>query len=309
MARLAPSILLATALLGCDAEGDSVPVEPPEPRMPTPYLPEIDAPVATAQLDAAAIHAAMQAQVPLLVGLNTAGLVPLLDGLVDWSDADCPGAAVDEDGDVRTLQAENDCTSANGTRFVGAISMTVVGAPEDDAFSFYVEAASLRIETADGRAVTLSGAVGFDTFVGEEGTEISSFANGVFTADAETAQAHPWLNGDEGIAADEYRFLGQGGLYFAVSNRVTFEDGPLSALKVQLAINDWDCEAEPRGSISLREANGVWHDVVYDGFVDEEAGITTATCDGCGAHLIAGVVEAQLCEQGWFEAMLAQVRQ
>lgn len=57
-----------------------------------------------------------------------------------------------------------------------------------------------------------------------------------------------------------------------------------------------ECEMEPYGTVSVRDASGIWYDVVFDGpsaFGGESA--DASLCDGCGSVWVRGEAVGEAC--------------
>lgn len=314
MRSAAVCTLVAAALgVGCGGSADGDAADAPAIRAPTPYVPDLppaaDGPAA--RLDAAAVAAAITARVPELLGADLAAVPDLVEGFVDLAAPGCPGGERFEEGEASGLAVENDCITADGYRFRGLLSITRFTEAEGAVRGFSVDAGGVRIEAPDGRFVELDGFFGgsserFDEVVGH-----NTYLGARLAADAETAGGNPWLDGTFEGRLERWSYREPGGVAMGLSGSVALAGGAVSAVAVSgLHFDSWSCGAEPSGVVSVREADGVWHDVVFDGFRDDEGegqGVPEgdeAVCDGCGAHLVAGVDAGTVCaEAGWVEAI------
>lgn len=67
-----------------------------------------------------------------------------------------------------------------------------------------------------------------------------------------------------------------------------------------------DRRVEPGGSISLRDDNGRWYEVLFDGYTAVGSAVFPPLCDGCGEVFLDGVSMGQVCPDfsaldGWGE--------
>ncbi len=56
-----------------------------------------------------------------------------------------------------------------------------------------------------------------------------------------------------------------------------------------------DCEIEPSGTISVRQDNGTWVDVLFDGAPYLGGEVFPAACDGCGEAWVDGAARGTVC--------------
>lgn len=56
-----------------------------------------------------------------------------------------------------------------------------------------------------------------------------------------------------------------------------------------------DCEIEPSGVVSVRQTDGTWVDVIFDGAPYLGGEVFPAACDGCGEAWVDGVEVGEVC--------------
>lgn len=198
------------------------------------------------------------------------------------------------------------CTAASGYSFNGY----GYGYQYDPYWSgtvHYSDSAYLYGDAAitwpDGTTYTASGTASYTHY--DESTYdygvMSLYTFGLYEWDAPEA-AGTWLadglSTSLSVYAVDYRLWGSrlvvfdGGLSHmeGVVNAVVFDQ-----LYAANAAYGSPCEAEPGGSVSLRDAEGEWYDVVFDG---ADYGSSTAfppECDGCGHVWFRGEAIGDVC--------------
>lgn len=314
------ALLCLAALVACDDGADPQPLSAadaaPPLRMPTPYLPEIADPPPVAGLDPAALNAAVAEHLPRMARASVSALPELIEALIAFDDPACPRVERFGEGDAQVLTAEGECVTRDGVSFRGYLGLRRFAGHGDDGApieGFVIDAGEVRIAAPDGRALELTGYLEFNRTTHPDETSEGTWFEGLFRADPATAADHPWLGPSGPRQMGRYRGLhASGNVWFELSTVAGFDDGPLSAIKIDgLRINTWACTEEPAGAIAVREANGLWHDLLFDGFAeDEDAGDAAPDgCDGCGIHLFGGEAGAALCDAAaWFEPLLAEAR-
>ncbi|MCA9620897.1 MAG: hypothetical protein KC731_17870 [Myxococcales bacterium] len=281
--RLSPAVA-ALLVVACHRE----PIEPERPA-PSDYGSPATAtasPSFTAE-DAAAI-------VPtILERMAHSDRLALRDAylaLMAHADASCPGVTVEGSGanQVNAWFIEEPCTSADGTWFSGEGYYVTFDGPGEDGGTeqgFELSYELLDITTHDGAflrgslslydATYLYGDERFDYF------ELSAET----TADPTTAAGDPWLlgltRGTVSLEADhttpEIGFFGQ----FVTGA----QDGVVAAQASELWLGQGACGPRLRGTLSLRDAAGSWHDAIYD----------PARSDCCGDLTFGGASLGSVC--------------
>lgn len=258
------------------------------------YTPDDEAPV---QPDPAALAAAIQDALGLALELTGEPIVQGYLSMVDEADEDCP-RWYEQDGNVFWYDS---CQADSGAVF--------------DGYGFYTPYLDADLD-GSGTLWTGDYLYGVASITGSDGTwfhagggtqvlfgrdeeanswsAVSQVLGGfAWTADA---AGDTWLS--QGIVPDlylysvEYTDYDARGVY--VSGGISAEDGLAGGATAVLfgenLVYSEDlgspCEAEPAGSIQVRDAAGRWWEVAFD--TPDEGTLPAAQCDGCGTVFLAG---------------------
>jgi len=299
LARPAALALLGWGLAACtNAQEATPPPTPTEPREPVPWLPDLEVEPTAPTLSGDEVGAAIEQRFASLVTAVPTGFPDALVGLVALAEDGCPGEIIDETvGSRRTIVLRADgCETRSGTAFSGSIDLAwETGTVDDDGND--VDGAEwfaqdLRIEAPDGRFVEADGYFNFRHTFEKRSAYASSYCTGRLRADDATAGDDPWLRGDvEGLVSV---FVGDFNGYRLASVEATVATDDPEIVGISLQDLRWEpgqCDIELLGAGSIREASGVWHDVVF-ATRDEETE-EVFECDGCGAHQAAGAPQEE----------------
>lgn len=272
-------------------------VQTPGVREPEPYLPSTEVQPLEPELSGEEVATVVIDLLQDVPGMVPAGLPDALATLMTHADGDCPKIEAVEEGGVRLIVWYDDCVTSSGAQFSGGFEWRqrtdVVGhyGEVTSGFEFYSQ--DLWIDTPDGRSLRGGGYFAASHTDGKGYSQADSYASGQLLADPATAGTDRWLSGEVSGNVGVYVASWGGYPYMYVNGSWPLEgDGPLVGVAVQeLSIEPGQCENEPLGTIAVREAGGVWHDVSF-AFYDEEAEELIG-CDGCGAHLAAGVPQGE----------------
>lgn len=287
--------------VGCEGDGGEAAPEPATTRTPTPYVPDLppEAVGPEARLDAAAVAGVLAQRLPALMSADVAAVPDRLEALLALGDDACPGGERFGGDSSQGLALENDCATADGFRYRGYLNITRFSEDDGAVVGFSVDAGGVRVDAPDGRFIEVDGYFGGSTERFDEVVGHNAYVGARLSADPGTAEGNPWLDGTFAGRIERWSYREPGGVAMGLDGSVALVGGPASAVSVSgLRLNSWACGAEPAGVFSLREADGAWHDVVFDGFVDEDAPDEGGVCDGCGAHLVAGQAAGAVCADG-----------
>jgi hypothetical protein len=192
------------------------------------------------------------------------------------------------DGDADTLLG----ATVSGSRFLRGAATVTDG--DDLVFSFVGEAddAMYRTTSEDYEQWSYSSTVA-GTTRGSAGHPSSAPIPGGFRADL-----HLFYQGGE-VSSFEAR-----GEIFLLDGRIGDRFDSVSidmALDGPGALGPDDCALEPRGWISLRDADAYWYDLIFqpryeDDLTDKEyANLPYGECDGCGTLFVRGVEIGEVC--------------
>ncbi len=90
------------------------------------------------------------------------------------------------------------------------------------------------------------------------------------------------------------------GTYLSIDGGLSGYDGESSAVWFDGVLmaqesRGHDCEVEPSGVISVRQSDGLWIDVVFDGANSIGGEVFPAACDGCGVAWVEGDQVGEVC--------------
>ncbi|MEX1363139.1 MAG: hypothetical protein AB1Z98_08440, partial [Nannocystaceae bacterium] len=196
------------------------------------------------------------------------------------------------------------CTTSAGLTIRGAGHLertaTDEGGRTTQGAVLYSEAGTMRLSTADGRFLEMNGYLGWERGTSLEGTDAYFEVGGELSADPATAAASPLLDPEVRAQGFLFSFAGEGYQALGGSGSVS---GP--ALGEALAFQFTDllvvpqaCATEPAATLSIRDDEGYWHDIVFDAatLVDgAEPVFEPDRCDGCGTYVVAGAVLGDAC--------------
>ncbi|MBC8072361.1 MAG: hypothetical protein IAG13_28825 [Deltaproteobacteria bacterium] len=208
-----------------------------------------------------------------------------------------------EGGTTVQIWYSDGCTTSAGVSFAGGARLERYTLTEEGFESsgavLNSEGASFSLATADGRSLHLDGAFSYDRGVGAGSSDATVQIFGHAIADAQTAAGSPLLDGS--VSAQGYMYS-----YADPDVKVMGGEGAWSGAGLGDArafsfagfgVYSIGCAAEPSGTVSARDAEGFWHDIVFDGITveNEEPVFDTALCDGCGSYIAAGEPGGQAC--------------
>lgn len=202
------------------------------------------------------------------------------------------------------------CTSAAGTTFSGYAALVAWDAASEgtglirDGRSI---AGVASVTSADGTRLDVGGAARVVTFT-PEGVAPGepawygwwqSVVDGSFAYDGPAGEG-TWLADGEtpALSAAAYHAPAHDLRYLAVEGSLP-ATGDASAvvfdgLVVMNEALEPDCR-EAAGVVSVRDADGVWYDVVFDGPAAAGDPVDLAACDGCGAAWLRGEPAGEVC--------------
>lgn len=295
------------------ATGDPGPGGGDGPPTPLPYVADDDEDPREPALAVDDLGPAMIDALATIVGTDPTRIGAAYDALWAGADGACPDADVVDDGAgtiTTRWQAYESCTAAGGVAFAGAAYVQrfsdVVRADgrTESGFLISSEGGSFSVAAPDGRHLTLSGY--FDVrestnAAGAVGT--GRYLAGELQADATTAGDDPWLAGVMRGELGVYTYADPGGYQGAYLGGAVSLEGDVTAVALDEAAVEANggCDEEPAGVVSIRDANGVWHDVIFDARPPEDAEDEEwdeALCDGCGSLFVSGREDGTACVDG-----------
>jgi hypothetical protein len=277
-----------------------------EASAPAPYIfAEEDPP--TSSMDPAELEAAITAAAATVLTLDAAPIFPAYAAAMAGTDPTCP-YYYDYQGSAYWYDA---CTASGGSSYNG-YSFHQVYADYDagDGNIYNGEAiyGVARIETADGHVFEAGGSAQQLVATADTYTYFQSLIQGAFTWNGPEADG-TWLA--DGVAPDltmTAYTIPSGGKYMRVDGGLSGLGGTLDTVVFD-AVTLFDtalgstCPTEPGGVVSVRDTDGEWYDVVFDGPADIGEAADASLCDGCGTAWFRGEYLGDVCAD--FSPLLA----
>lgn len=290
----ASSLLLLLAACTPPKAGGDQPATTDTGTPPAPYVVEDPDPT-TLDLDTDQAAEAINTILATVLTYEGSVVFDVYDEIMTYGDDECPPVQVDEGTGASLWDA--DCTSNKGATFSGFVSQIRWQHGNE------IEAA-LRAESTvtlpTGAELILGGAV--NTLVNTNTNTWSNSISGVVSYDGPAATG-TWLESNPDLLLTYSLTLSSANALQTadIDGSVGSLQGTVSAVDLNSLVlaqtADFPCPIEPSGWISLRDANGVWADVLFDVQADEEEGYTVdeADCDGCGTLWFDGEDLGQVC--------------
>lgn len=286
--------MIALLLLACRDE--------PEKEGST-YIDPADE-VALPALSTEEVQAALDEALVAIRGLDAGPVLDAYEAAMDESDGDCPTYYSTSDGDYWY----DSCDSDDGARFDGYLASTTydgsVGA-DGVAWTGFVIQGVAAIETADGRRFVANGGAGRLSAEQDGLNQFYTVVDGDFSWDGDEAEG-TWLADGPMPAFTLYAWDAPG-----VGARAMVLQGSASGFtgEVETVVFDgvalatesagFPCEIEPSGTLSFRDADGSWVDLLWDMPYDTTTStlgeMDEADCDGCASTWAEGEYIGQTC--------------
>jgi hypothetical protein len=286
----------ADAPAPAEARYEPVPyvVDEPDPPVPALTAEAIEAAIGEAVAGVLAVHAGpvLAAYVEAMAGS---------DGCPDYDDYDGSRYWYDE------------CTSAAGTAYSGYAFWVAYDAWADGYGNVYDGHALYGvgdIALADGTRFEFGGSAyeivatpaGVDPLDPAWHVYYQSVVQGAFAYDGPAA-AGTWLaeGGEPDLNATVYYAPAYDGKVVALAgSAAATADGVATAVVLDdvVLMSDNlvpDCPGEPSGVVSVRDADGQWYDVLFDGPAEYGAATDPDLCDGCGSAWFRGELLGTVC--------------
>ena len=255
--------------------------------------------------DADAVADALNDALLSLRDLNGGPLADAYDAAMAGADDDCPTVYSGADGDYWY----DTCTSDDGSSFDGYAALTELdnyayseGGTAWTGFSLYGLAS---IKTPDGRAFVANGSAA--RLVADHGAwaEYYTVVDGTFSWDGDEADG-TWLSEGPLPAFTMYAYdvpssaarvitlTGSVSGFEGLASTVVFQD-----LALATETSGFPCALEPSGTLSYRDQDGRWVDLLWDLPYDTATGelgdMDPADCDGCASTWVDGEYLGQTC--------------
>lgn len=274
------------ALLGC--AGSST-----EDSAPSAYL-YPDTANSPPDLAVDVVSSGVQAVLDDLFWYNGSPVFAAYDEVMQLADDTCP--AINESNGI--FSWEDNCTNLEGDQFAGFMN--------DYHLLDIVEGRSYRAEatvtTVDGRRLTIAGEGGIEASLDNRWWR--SDVDGVMYYDGPAADG-TWVDSGIELSLSYYLETDGAGTITSVQldgavSELTGDVSAVSFSELQFAFSEAlsTCPEEPYGSLAVRDASGVWADLVFDVEGDVKSGYTVsdeALCDGCGTLWYGGENLGQAC--------------
>lgn len=287
-------------LLACTPnEGDTGKLAPYEPA---PYIvPEVDPP--TASFSVEDLEASMAEALSMAQGLTGAAVFPSYFAVMEGADPDCPNY-YEQDGNIYWYDS---CTSTQGSAFNGYsfyyhYDHYVQG---DEVHTGDALAGVAQVWDADGN-LFLAGGTAYDLLVEGDGYQYwYSIAQGAFSYDGPEGLG-TWL--EDGLSPDmiqyAYHLPASDARGYVMQGTVSGISGAFNAAVFDgiymfdeglAAYAGGNCSAEPGGVVSMRDGDGNWYDILFDGYSDSRPRTPEGMCDGCGEAYFRGDDVGTVC--------------
>ena len=294
---------MLTLLLACTPAGDDSAAKGADVYEPAPYIvPEEDPPVAA--FSAAELEGAIAESLDLATGLRGSDVFPSYFAAMEGADDDCPNY-YETDGNVYWYDV---CTSSYGSQFNGYSFYYYYDHYDAGDGSFYTGhavAGVAQVWDAEDHLFE-AGGTAYDLRVdGDTFTYWYSVAQGAFSYDGPEAEG-TWL--EQGLSPDMvqtvYYATGADAKGYVLQGSVSGLSGSFTSAvydgvqifdEALVAYAGGNCALEPSGVVSLRDVDGAWYDVLFDGYTEARPLTPEGMCDGCGEAYFRGDAVGQVC--------------
>lgn len=310
---LTPLLLSCVACSGTEAEDSPTPSPTPWPAtptatsapMPSDYIYEPEAPGAPA-LSLNALGSALVSAVQEAAQLDPAPIIAAYNTLDATGDQEgCPLRFYESYGPGYNADYwAGECNASSGTRYDGFGYRLLYDDWNDgsgvlyDGWTLYM---SGRMTDMAGRYFQGAGAAADVKGQVQGGNIVYKVLDGSFVAggsEVETA----WLDGGlfPSLVVYAAYYPSLNGHYISLSGGLGGLSGEINTVAMTgVAIYDArmgsTCDQEPSGMISVRDAQGEWYDVLFDGPTEENPDVPRVLCDGCGQVWYRGQSLGQTC--------------
>jgi len=213
---------------------------------------------------------------------------------------------------MNTVEGENSvmlwftegCTTSTGLELRGGARFERYAFEEDgrmvEGAALSSEGTSMRLATADGRWFEMTGGVYYERGTSADANDSYFEVGGQIAADPTTAAASALM--DPELSAQGVLYSYSDGTLEALGGEGSMS-GPLLGNARAFQFSDMfvlpqECATELAATFSIRDAEGFWHDIVFDAATiedNQEPVFDASKCDGCGAYVAAGAVLGEAC--------------
>jgi hypothetical protein len=262
-------------------------------------------------LDLEDVAIAIEELISKVLATNASPVLQGYDSVMVHSDDYCPYAYAYEDlsgPGLETTLWYGGCQTQDGTEYGGYAFHVVYDdyyeAASDVTYNGVYIAGQAEVIETDGSTFRAGGVAYAVSGIVSEGTDAEfhlnySILSGTFSWDGDegrswlstdllpdlTLMSYWWPSYDSGYL---YLHGGASGLGGTVDT-VVFDE-----LQIADAAIGW-CDKEPYGQASVRDDDGNWYDVIYDGETWDAPALGDGTCDGCGAVYFRGDYLGEAC--------------
>jgi hypothetical protein len=292
----AAAVAVALLLAGCEAG-------PGDTDLPSPYIYEEDEEPQPGLISSELADAVIEA-VQVLANVDPEVINDTYLWHMGYSNAVCPDIYGGGDESESFAYWVTSCAVGEVAAYEGESYRTLYnGASEDDFiyFGWYLDmGASMLADgqsmTGSGTAANVRGEAGSYTFWQSsiQGTWESTRPEFDGTWFDESSRLRPSL--------DRTAFLmpSTDGRGVVMNGGITGLEGALDTVSVSnVALYDAalgsQCPEEVGGVVSVRDPDGDWYDIVFDGPLEAESEVDPADCDGCGAVWFRGQYVDDVC--------------
>lgn len=247
---------------------------------------------------------ALDAAIVALHGLDAGPVLDAYAAAMSYADDDCPTWYSNAEGDYWY----DSCDSDDGAHFDGYLgTATYDGTDTGDgtAWTGFTISGVATVETEDGRRFVANGAAGRLSAEADGLYQYYTVVDGSFSWDGEEANGS-WLDEGPVPAFTLYAWdaPSTGARAMVLQGSVSGFDGQASTVVfdgvvIANALAGFPCEIEPSGTLSFRDPEGRWYDLLWDLPYDTETStlgeMDEADCDGCASTWTNGEYLGETC--------------
>jgi hypothetical protein len=272
---------------------------------PSPYVLDDSGAVEQAMFDAGEVALGITAAFEATFALDPILLADAHDTIWAQRDEGCPAYDADYLLAYSRYSWNDDCVSESGAHFDGRAyfrgeTATVYASYVYDRY-LYLNTSSMLMTRADGQSLSAAGYAYY--------YDIDRSASGYVQSYLRLYGAFQWEGADYASAwfgSPPQMDLSISTTQYTAGSTYTSLDGSLSAISADITAVNFSsiwyenstsnaCAVEPGGTVRLRDSEGRWYEVTFDGPVRNGASSFPAWCDGCGAVWWRGEYLGEAC--------------
>jgi len=323
-----PALCAAALAIGATGCGDSAePVVTADATVgsdtvkePTPWIYDaVDTTATTSKWTGETIATATLSAAALAATLDPSALLPLHDLLLpppapnSGTQTGCPTILTYEQPGATGFFWQGECVRDDGTILSGrGTAVRYEDLQQDGATLSGFEISMAGTMTApDGTTLEGTGNASVLSVTAQDFVGFAVTLDGTFEASGPRANLGtlaPWVDGTRqpSVTVSGWTYGPTGGRNLLIDGSVGGLGGldGIPADMSAIAFEDFtvreltagnSCEREPGGLVALRDTDGVWTEVLFDGLVEDAPEPEVALCEGCGAQWLRGTGGEDVC--------------